>query len=457
MVTPTNLCSSQQAQDPNAARPAPQGADSLNSRCFCITLDAEALQREFEADAVTRSVYALVAEKCPHLFSSMPVFVARRDIEHMAGIVRAVQTVIDLPAYRELALGWAPPVARFGAGGTHGVFLSYDFHVNDAGPQLIEINTNAGGALLNAALARAQRACCPAIATMTTGPSALAALDQTFVTMFLKEWRLARGERQLRCIAIVDDNPANQYLYPEFILFKELFQHYGFEVVITDPAALRLHSDTLWHEGKPVDLVYNRLTDFMLEDPAHAGLRDAYLRGAVVLTPNPHAYALYANKRNLAILSDPDRLRALGVVEDLVSTLRGGIPPTEVVQVADADRLWSRRRKLFFKPAAGFGGKAAYRGDKLTKRVWAQVLAGDYVAQALVPPGVRLTADRQTPTTLKFDVRNYVYDGVVQFVMARLYQGQTTNFRTPGGGFAPVFTDTATELSALPAACDARD
>jgi hypothetical protein len=25
-------------------------------------------------------------------------------------------------------------------------------------------------------------------------------------------------------------------------------------------------------------------------------------------------------------------------------------------------------------------------------------------------------------------------------VTARLYQGQTTNFRTPGGGFAPVFT-----------------
>jgi hypothetical protein len=29
----------------------------------------------------------------------------------------------------------------------------------------------------------------------------------------------------------------------------------------------------------------------------------------------------------------------------------------------------------------------------------------------------------------------------VQFVTARLYQGQTTNFHTPGGGFATVFTD----------------
>jgi hypothetical protein len=28
----------------------------------------------------------------------------------------------------------------------------------------------------------------------------------------------------------------------------------------------------------------------------------------------------------------------------------------------------------------------------------------------------------------------------VQLIAARLWQGQTTNFRTPGGGFAPVLT-----------------
>ncbi|HCE08379.1 MAG TPA: hypothetical protein DEQ40_07215, partial [Oxalobacteraceae bacterium] len=46
----------------------------------------------------------------------------------------------------------------------------------------------------------------------------------------------------------------------------------------------------------------------------------------------------------------------------------------------------------------------------------------------------------ETPQVLKFDVRNYTYDGAVQWVAARLYQGQTTNFRTPGGGFAPVYS-----------------
>jgi hypothetical protein len=40
--------------------------------------------------------------------------------------------------------------------------------------------------------------------------------------------------------------------------------------------------------------------------------------------------------------------------------------------------------------------------------------------------------------TLKLDVRAYVVDERVVLFGARLYQGQTTNFRTPGGGFATV-------------------
>ena len=39
---------------------------------------------------------------------------------------------------------------------------------------------------------------------------------------------------------------------------------------------------------------------------------------------------------------------------------------------------------------------------------------------------------------LKVDVRLYTYRGAVLLAVARLYQGQTTNFRTPGGGFAPL-------------------
>jgi len=117
-----------------------------------------------------------------------------------------------------------------------------------------------------------------------------------------------------------------------------------------------------------------------------------------------------------------------------------------VVEPAEAQRLWDARRSLFFKPVAGFGGRAAYRGDKLTKRVWQDILAGDYVAQAIVAPGERVIDDpdplaaAQATKAMKYDLRAYTYNGAVQWVAARMYQGQTTNFRTPGGGFAPVYS-----------------
>jgi hypothetical protein len=96
-------------------------------------------------------------------------------------------------------------------------------------------------------------------------------------------------------------------------------------------------------------------------------------------------------------------------------------------------------KRYFFKPASGHGAKAVYRGDKLTRGVWQHVVAGDYVAQELAPPGERMIEVNETREARKTDIRLFTYAGRVLLAAARLYQGQTTNFRTPGGGFAPVF------------------
>ena len=66
-------------------------------------------------------------------------------------------------------------------------------------------------------------------------------------------------------------------------------------------------------------------------------------------------------------------------------------------------------------------------------------MSADYVAQDIVPPSARSISIDGGLQSLKVDLRNYAYEGSVQLVAARLYQGQTTNFRTPGGGFASVF------------------
>ena len=174
--------------------------------------------------------------------------------------------------------------------------------------------------------------------------------------------------------------------------------------------------------------------------PAQAQLRAAWLADAVVLTPHPRAHALYADKRNLAALTDPAWLAQIGVSAADRQLLAAGIPHTEEVLPEDAAAFWASRKQWFFKPAAGYGGKASYRGDKLTRRVFAEISRGGYVAQALVPPSQRRLLVDGVEQDLKVDLRNYVYQGAVQLVSARLYQGQTTNFRTPGGGFAAVFS-----------------
>lgn len=410
--------------------------ESLNSECFCITLDQVGLRRALQAQVQLPDLYALIEERCPHLFAERPVFITQAQRERMAVIVSTVGSVVAMPAYREAVLAWAPAIARHDPGGARGVFFGYDFHVAEGGFGLIEINTNAGGAMLNVVLARAQRACCPALQEMVP---AARAMEEEIVAMFREEWRLSGRNRPLRCIAIVDQAPSQQYLYPDFLLFQQLFQRHGLEAVIADPSELAMRDGMLWHGEAVVDLIYNRLTDFALEDPAHAVLREAYLQHAIVLTPHPQAHALFADKRNLALLTDAAQLQAMGVPPADREVLLAGIPRTEVVDATDAERLWGERNRMFFKPAGGFGGRAAYRGDKLTRRVWQDILSGTYVAQALVPPGQRVVCEQKPAQALKFDVRNYAYDGVVQWLAARLYQGQTTNFRTPGGGFAPVY------------------
>jgi hypothetical protein len=58
-----------------------------------------------------------------------------------------------------------------------------------------------------------------------------------------------------------------------------------------------------------------------------------------------------------------------------------------------------------FKPAGGHGSKAVYRGDKVTKGVWAEIVRGGYVAQEFAAPGERMIKLDGMPERRKTDVR----------------------------------------------------
>jgi hypothetical protein len=398
-------------------------AERLNRDCDCSVTDLAELRRRVDTQ--------------PQVFSELPVFLDPAHVAEMRRVIGAVEACARLPNYRDEVLAHAPSIARIDPRAL-GVFMGFDFHITPDGPRLIEINTNAGGAFLNLALHDAQRACCEAAGELHAArPSALQ-LENELFSMFQHEWMLARGSRPLRTIAIVDTDPAGQFLYPEFELARKMFESRGIRTHIADPKELELTPDGIRLRGDRIDLVYNRLTDFYFDDAAHQPLRRAYELDQVVVTPHPRAHALFANKRNLTLLSDPDALEGMGAAAQIGTVLLRGIPQTR--EVAGGEEGWWRDRKdWFFKPRSGFGSRGAYRGDKLTRRVFAEVVKGGYIAQELTPPGERWRSAPAGKEVFKVDVRCYVYAGVIQLMAARLYQGQTTNFRTAGGGFAPVY------------------
>lgn len=416
---------------------AQQVALRANTDCACVTLDREKLVQMLDANSETVGFGARLTTSHPYLFANSPVFLAPETMAAMKTIVSAIESATALPLFRSAALEWAPSIAAANFGPT-GALMGYDFHLTQAGPVLIEINTNAGGAFLNAILAKAQRACCfETDATIVPIPPKKD-FDLEIVAMFESEWKRQGRNGRPAVIAIVDDQPLQQHLYPEFMLAKAMLEKHGIKAVIADPSALKAHDGGLSVGTLNIDLVYNRLVDFSLGQPDHETLRAAYLQGDVVVTPNPHIHALFADKRNLSLLSDAERLIQWGMSQNEVEVLKAAILKTVLVTPENAPKLWADRRNLFFKPASGYGSKAAYRGAKLTRKVWSEIIAGDYIAQVYAPPSIRRVERNGETLDMKIDVRLYTYDGTVLLTAARIYQGQTTNMRTPGGGFAPV-------------------
>jgi len=418
---------------------ADQLAEVLNKDCFCIAVNKKALYNSLEAHLRESGLPERLLDENSHVFADSPVFLQQGHLQEMERLIRAVDTVTRNRAYRDHVLSTVP-VTNHQDFGPRGVFFGYDFHLGSNGPQLIEINTNAGGVLLNLYLAAAQQACCDEVVGFFGGRTRFEDVENELIGMFKEEFQLQCPGKTLHRIAIVDNEPSAQFLYPEFLLFQSLFERHGIEAIIADPRDFAIEENTLYLGEQKIDLVYNRLTDFYLETPDSGCLPEAYHKGIAVFTPSPYIYALYADKRNLSLLSDSNQLKEFRVEKEAIVALGNSLPITVNVTQDNATQLWKDRKKLFFKPATGHGSRGAYRGAKLTRRVWEDIIHADYVAQEMVPPSERQLIINGEKRSLKLDIRCVTYNGKVQQLSARLYQGQTTNLRTEGGGLATVFS-----------------
>jgi hypothetical protein len=364
------------------------------------------------------------------------------DPAHYEVLKRTVQVAFRLAhgeRWQALVDAGAAPHLRF-APGNFGVFMGYDFHVTSAGPRLIEINTNAGGALVNGL--HTASLCDPkALACLCADLLPVETVEQRLVAQFLAEYEAVHGAgARPRRIAIADEKPEQQFLRAEFELMRALFERFGIEAHVCDTSHLVRRTDGALALGDAaVDLVYLRDTDFTLEAPRCAELRAAYLERKVVVSPSPREYFLLADKRRLALLSSRAALESLGVVEDDAAFLASVVPETHLLAALDAETVWRTRSEWVFKPATAFGSRAVYRGDKLSRRRFEELLREPtYVVQRRAPPGEVRVETSDGPQAMKFDVRAYAYRGEILLLGARVYQGQVTNLRSPGGGFSAI-------------------
>ncbi|GAA6166682.1 hypothetical protein NBRC116591_04920 [Sessilibacter corallicola] len=370
-----------------------------------------------------------------HFFSHTNFFISETAHKNIVEAIDLIESVVRNKRYIQSITASHPyPPTK---SELKGILNCYDFHLEDDTPKLIEINTNAGGALLNVDFIQKYESKYPSYLN-NSHTSSSEQIKAKIIDMFLTEWKLTNNTRPLKTVAIVDQDPKAQFLYPEFFRFKNLLSRQGIVSYIVAPEELTCIGDNLYYQSTRIDMIYNRMTDFLLEEKYNEHIKQSYASGAVALSPNPYLYTIYADKRNLVTLSDKSRLSQLGICDKSIARLSQYIPNAVLITHENEQNLWKNKSRYFFKPIHGFGSKAAYKGSKLTKKTWQAIIHSNYIAQNYVEPSVRIVQLDDKFINLKADLRAYVYDGKLLFLAARLFRGQTTNFRTFGGGFSVV-------------------
>ena len=360
----------------------------------------------------------------PNLFSFQKLGLFKGHFETIQKFIRATYDLRDSKNYQKKVLGHETTQKN------KSVLMSFDFHIADDSIKLIEINTNASHFMTSYLMSD----------FVLQDQLPIADSLQDLQQSFLKEWGLfSGGSKKLSHICIVDEDPKTQRSYFEFLIYKRFFEDLGYSCTIEDYRNITIQNHALCDsQGKPIDLVYNRHTDFLFDHSPT--LRQAYIEKLACISPHPEEYLLLADKNRLMQFSDSQFLKEFLKPEQL-QLFEAIVPKIFEVNSKAKEEIWSLRKQYFFKPKNAFGGKGVFRGDALRHKAFDELYAsGNYLAQELAPANEIKIQDQVSHwVNAKWDLRVYVYDGGIQHLTARAFVGQTTNFRTLGGGHVAVF------------------
>lgn len=306
--------------------------------------------------------------------------------------------------------------------GNKSIMMSYDFHVDEnQNLKLIEVNTNAAFLILGHQMYASKNHALPipdfSLAEIGDSIREEMRLQGKTITDKLK-------------IAIIDENPSEQRLYIEFLAYQELFKSLGWNCHVEDFREV--------FENFDPEFIYNRYTDFFLTDERSQDLRKKFLSREVCLSPNPFEYFMLADKQRMIDWVQPGFLESHGFAGEDLALLRQTVPKAYDVCQNKAVEIWADRKKMFFKPKNAFGSKQSYRGSSISRGTFDGMMGQDMIAQEYIPAPEVTFETPEGPQAFKYDLRCYAYKGRMQLIIARLYQGQVTNLRTPYGGFTSV-------------------
>ncbi len=360
---------------------------------------------------------ALESAIAPNLLSPYHVKLSSRVKADVILTIEAFQALRDSSSFQAyMEKKWGPLFNP----GNNSLFMSYDFHVTpDEKLKLIEINTNASFLGLGWEMNQ-----------FFKHPWNADFQISDLKNCFLNEVKLSGYDQPLKKIVITDENPKQQRLYLEFVLYRELFKSFGYDCEIADINEVE--------KLKTAGLIYNRSTDFYMEEPQTAGLKNLFLSKSCAVSPQPYEYRLLADKENFIDWSGPEFWNEVQLDEKYKKVIQDVLPKTRVLTQENREQIWAERKGLFFKPKRAFGSKSAFRGASVARKAFESLVEQNSLAQEIIPPA---ELQFETPTgmqTFKYDLRCYAYRDQYQGCVGRLYQGQVTNLRTEGGGFAPV-------------------
>lgn len=303
--------------------------------------------------------------------------------------------------------------------GNKSITMSYDFHVTSENKlKLIEVNTNASFLALGYEMYKSRQQPLP------VRDFSLEEIRKDIETEIMLCGKITKSPLS---VAIIDEEPEKQRLYIEFLVYQELFKQWGWDSKILDYRKL---------ETTTTDFIYNRYNDFFLNSPTSAELKSSFLNRKSCFSPNPYEYFLLADKQRMIDWSQPENLIKWNVSTDDQDIIRSVVPFSLSLETYNKEEIWAKRKSIFIKPKRAFGSKQSYKGASISRKIFDELAGQEFIAQEFVAPSEQVFKTPEGEQCFKFDLRCHAYQGRLQLITARLYQGQVTNLRTPFGGFA---------------------